>query len=73
MKSSASESKPFQRRNSQLSQAGASIIQYNTIILFAFPFEIRLQEIYIYFLFYVKMLSNFEIIYSLRRKCLVPK
>ena len=41
--------------------------------LFAFPFEIRLQEIYIYFLFYVKMLSNFEIIYSLGRNCLVPK
>ena len=40
----------------------SSIIQYNN--LFAFPFEKRLQEIYIYFLFYVKMLSNFEIIYS---------
>ena len=51
-------------------------VQYNTIQynnLFAFPFEIRLKEIYIYFLFYVKMLSNFEIIYSLGRKCLVPK
>ena len=36
------------------------IIQYNN--LFAFPFEIRLQEIYIYiFFFYDKILSNFDI------------
>ena len=43
-----------------------TIMQYNTIIqynnLFAFPCEIRLQEIYIHiFFFYDKMLSNFEI------------
>ena len=38
-------------------------IQYNNINnLFAFPFEIRLQKIYIYiFFFYDKILSNFEI------------
>jgi len=44
-------------------QATLLTIQYNTIKyknLFAFPFEIRLQEIYIYiFFFYDKMLSNF--------------
>jgi len=35
-------------------------LQYNNS--FAFPFEIRLQEIYIYiFFFYDKMLNNFEI------------
>ena len=38
----------------------SNTIQYNN--LFAFPCEIRLQEIYIHiFFFYDKMLSNFEI------------
>ena len=52
--------------NSQPCFLSLSKIFYNTIIqynnLFAFPCEIRLQEIYIHiFFFYDKMLSNFEI------------
>ena len=43
-----------------LSFRNNNTIQYNN--LFAFPCEIRLQEIYIHiFFFYDKMLSNFEI------------
>ena len=43
-----------------LKLSDGALFQYNN--LFAFPCEIRLQEIYIHiFFFYDKMLSNFEI------------
>ena len=46
---------------------------YNTIIYLHFLLKLGYKRSIYVFFFYVKMLSNFEIIYSLGRKCLVPK